>query len=214
MTEYDLQVAKRFLETTMILTVDPTTVKNLTVWFLPKCEEMADVILGDKLQKPYVQESKVPLSNTPTKISPETLVFWENIADPNLLVRAICSSDWVQYPRTVLALLAGFRKDVDNWYTHANSDFRRILNRIDYSCWYGNNGFLDGKDITPMDYAMLQSYVLYRFGIGENGGFLNGAQWRSIPESIRKILLSRMFVKPNTIPAKMNTNNLASLMEK
>lgn len=215
----ELQIAKSFMESSMKLTVDQTTVFNLRVWFLPKCDDLVNVMTGNKLNVPYIQESKIPITAS-TKISPETLVLWENIDDENLFVRTICTSDWMSYPITILTLLSGFKKDT-NWYNHATGDFRRILKDIGYvyNPYYWDDesrrvGFLNGKTISQKDYNMLQGYIFCRFGVDPNGGFITPAQWESIPGCIRRILQRRIVVKPFNTSTTIRCIDLMSVMSK
>lgn len=212
-------IAKNFLESSMKLTVDKTDIPNLWVWFLPKCETLVELMTGNALSVPYVQESKIPITAS-TKISPETLVLWENIEDENLLVRTICTSDWRDYPITVLTLLAGFRKDT-NWFNPATGDFRRILQAIgyNYTTWYYNDedralGFLQGKKISPKDYEMLQNYIYCRLGVDQNGGFISPAQYASLPICIQRIMNRRIAVKPFNLPERMNCVDLMTVLRK
>ena len=211
--------AKNFLESSMKLTVDKTSVSNLRVWFLPKCETLVDLMTGNKLSVPYVQESKIPITAS-TKISPETLVLWENIEDENLLVRTICTSDWKDYPITILTLLSGFRKDT-NWFNPATGDFRRILHDIGYAynTWYYSDddralGFFNGKRISPKDYEMLQNYIYCRLGVDQNGGFVSPAQWGSLPICVQRIMNRRIAVKPFNLPEEMNCVDLVTVLRK
>ena len=213
-----MQVARDFMTSSMKLTVDDTKIPKLTVWFLPKCEELTNMITGNAAPVPYVQESKVPIIAS-TKISPETLVLWENISDENLFVRTICTSDWQDYPVTLITLLSGFRRDT-NWYNPATGDFRRILKAIGYEYsyyYYGDEKkleFLGGKNISQKDYEMLQGYIYCRFGVDQNGGFMTQSQWDTIPDCVRRILQKRVVVKPYVLPTRMNCSDLASIMEK
>lgn len=215
----ELQIARSFLESSMKLTVDNTTNTSLKVWFLPKCDEIVNVMTGNKLNVPYVQESKVQITAS-TKISPETLVLWENIDDENLFVRTICTSDWRSYPITILVLLTGFKKDI-NWYNPATSDFRRILKDIGYGYnpYYWNEedrkvGFLNGKTISKKDYEMLQGYIFCRFGIDKNGGFITPAQWDTIPLCVRRLFQRRIAIKPFDLSTTMKCRDLMSVMDK
>lgn len=212
-------IAKNFLESSMKLTVDKTSISKLQVWFLPRCETLVDLMTWNKLPVPYVQESKIPIVAS-TKISPETLVLWENIEDKNLLVRTICTSDWSEYPITVLTLLAGFRNDT-NWYNPATGDFRRILQSIgyNYTTLYYNDedrvlAFLNGKKISPKDYKMLQSYIYCRFGVDPNGGFITPAQWDSLPICIQRAMNRRIAVKPFDLPERMSCVDLMTVLSK
>lgn len=219
----EIEIAKSFIESSMKLTVDDSALNKLKVWFLPKCEEVVDILSNNKLNVPYIQESKVPI-NPSTIISPETLVLWENIEDENLLVRTICTSDWQKYPVTLLALLFAFRNKT-NWYNVATGDFRRILKAIGYEYdwrehWRYEEDDSDAlrifknKRFTMDDYGMFQKYIYCRFGVDENGGFISGNQWESLPRCIRILLPRRIAVKRISLPAAMTCDELINLASK
>ena len=140
-------------------------------------------------------------------------MFWENINDENLLMRTICTSDWSKYPCTVLTLLAGIKHE-NNWLSGSTGDFRRILNSIGYDYWNsGDRNFLDNRMISKEDYAMLQSYIYYKLGVGENGGFASMKQWNKIPKCVRNIMQRKVALKPFVLPAKMKYDDLKSMSE-
>ena len=213
LSDFEIDIAKKFLKTTMLLTPYDVEETNLRVWFLQKCKDWKDIMTNTKLSIPYIQESQCELT-TSTTINPETLLFWENISDPKLLMGAICSSDWSKYPVTVLCLLTGFRGDNQNWFYHANGDGKRILNSIGYQAWFGrNDDFLKDRRISPEDYEMLQSFVFYRLGINENGGMINMKQWNSLPNVVKKLMQRRVVVKPFKLSSKMSCSNLMSMQD-
>ena len=199
----DLAIVRNFVKNTLGLEPEVTSRSKIKVTFISKCKELEDVMHGNMLKIPYCQESKVPL-DTPTKFCPETLVFWENIDDMNLLVRTICTSDWMEYPVTLLAFLACF-KGGQNWYAYANNDFRRILKQVGYEgYWNLNYIFSDDKYISAKDYGMLQSYILYKLGVDEKGGFVSAKTFeKKIPVELRRIFRRMTAVKPVQIPTRM-----------
>lgn len=185
--------------------------ERVRIWFLPKCGEIRNILEGNTLSNiPYLQESSVPIKAS-TQISPETLMFWENINDANLLVRTICTSDWMDYPVTLLAFLSCFKTGI-NWYANANNDFRRILKSIGYEgYWSSDYLFTNERSITPKDYEMLQSYIIYRLGIDKNGGLVSAKSFTEIPSALRRLLLHKAALKPMTIPARMTLGQVCAL---
>ena len=212
LTDTDLQNIRSYLKTAGFTAADIQR-SNIRVWFMPKCEELMNVMTNAKMPNvPYVQESMVPIKAS-TQFSPETLVFWENISDGNLLARTICTSDWMNYPMTLKAFLAFFKKDI-NWYNFANNDFRRILKSIGYEYYY-NPDYIFNKDayITPEDYEMLQSYLYYKLGLDEKGGMVNAKLFDDkIPPILRKFLRRMTATKPVTIPKRMKLRNLQEIV--
>lgn len=185
--------------------------ERIAVLFMPKCGEIRNILEGNTIANiPYIQESSVQIKAS-TQISPETLVFWEHIDDPNLLVRTICTSDWMEYPITLLAFLSCFKDNV-NWYANANNDFRRILKSIGYEgYWSAENFFINGRIITPKDYDMLQSYIFYRLGIEEDSGMISAKTYMELDSAIRPLLMQKIAVKKMSIPTRMSLGNIKAL---
>lgn len=209
LTEHDLAIVRGFLRDYCNLEPDEVNRSEIKVWFLPKCQEIMDILQGRKLNVPYIQESKVPLK-TSTQITPETLVFWENISDKNLFVRTVCTSDWMDYPITLLAHLTCFYEGC-NWYAYANNDFRRILKEIGYEAYWNLGYLFDNRSISPKDFDMLQKYLFYKMGVDENGGFINSKVFEQIPVELRRYLRRITAVKPMTIPGKMKLTAIENL---
>lgn len=207
-TTDDISRVEKFLAKDDIIS-DHVEKTSVSVWFLPKCDEIRDILSNNMLNVPYLQESKVPVS-VATKISPETLVFWENIKDNNLLVRTICTSDWMDYPITLLVFLSLFRRE-NNWYNYANQDFRRILTAINYEYWGGfrlnNNAML-----SPKDFDMLQRYIYYKFGIDENGGIIDANTFTAIPSSLLPLLNRKIALKPIHLSGPMEIRSVYSMI--
>lgn len=209
LTENDLVNARTFLRDTWGLEPDEVTRSEITVWFIPKCQEIMDVLQDNTKNVLYIRESKVPLS-TSTKISPETLVFWENVSDNNLFVRTVCTSDWMDYPITLLVHLSCFHGDC-NWFAYANGDFRRILNEIGYKAYWNLEYLFQGRNITPKDFDMLQKYVFYKLGVDENGGFVKTKTFEKIPYELRRYIRRMTAIRPMTIPSTMQLTAIENL---
>lgn len=207
LTENDLMSVKKYAQENWGMEADDILRSNIDVWFLPKCDEIKDILQDNMRNVPYIQESRVPIKAS-TQFSPETLVFWENIEDENLLARTICTSDWADYPVTLLAFLICF-KGGRNWYNYANGDFRRILKQIGYETyWNPDYAFQNNsRYITPKDYEMLQSYLMYKLGLDAKGGFVTAKQFEAIvPSALRGFVRRMIAVKPAIIPVKMKLN--------
>jgi hypothetical protein len=211
----DIFKVKNYLATLRNYKFDYSTLNNLKVWFIPKCDELKDVMLGvRKYNAPYLQEHLLPISAS-TKFSPETLMYWKNIAaqDQELLARTICTSDWRKYPVTLLVFL--YTNGKRTWNNFGNSDFRNILNNIGYVYYYGLESALCDEDISPKDYDMLQSYLYYLMGIDEEKGGM--VDQRTIDSVIHKDLLPllqrRYIFKPLHLSTKMKTEAVEELVK-
>ena len=206
----EMDRAKKYLETAMCLEVDDATESVVKVWFIPKCKELEEVMVGNKRTIPYVQESLVPITPS-TTISPETLLFWENMTDMNLLTRTMCTSDWAQYPITILAFMCVMQEKGKMFYGYMTNDFRRLLNNIGWQSYYGFSNYLD-RNITPKDYAMLQSYMFMKLGIGEDGGIVDAKKLPVVQREILNLLQRKMMFKKFEIPATMKLGNIRSTL--
>lgn len=198
---------------------DETQRTKITVWFIPKCEEINEVLTGNELLVPYIQESRVPVTPS-TTISPETLTFWENVTDNNLLARTICTSDWMKYPVTLLCFLVFFKKDV-NWNHFSVGDakssignFRRILEQIGYQYNCYKSWVFRDRYISPEDYAMLQSFLYFKLGVGENGGFVTTSAMNQLNSKLQDILQRRVALAPLTLAAPVTCENLKEMAKK
>lgn len=206
----DIARVRKYLAETLNMKPDCADVANLKVWFIPKCDDLAALMKGTGLSVPYCQESMVPIQAS-TQISPETLVFWENINDENLLTRTICQSDWCDYPVTLLVFLIAFKQN-RNWYNFANQDFRRILNAIGYQAYRDlRYSITNNVVISPKDYAMLQSYLFYRYGVPETGGNMMAHKFSEVPDSLESLMRRTVLVKPMTIPVEMKLGDIRQL---
>lgn len=210
----DIENVKRFLVNLRNYKFDDSELIDKDVWFIPKCEELKEVILNQKRFSlvPYIQESLVPI-NASTKFSPETLMYWRSIAkqDQELLARTICTSDWRDYPNTLLAFL---KTNGDTaWNLVGNADFKNILRVIGYINWYNLEDNLNEHDFKPKDYEMLQSYLYYLFGIDqEKGGVVD---WRTIDSNnawaLMKFLQRRYVFKPLKLTSKTKAIDIKEL---
>ena len=207
----DIEAVRDYLKDVKKLTPDKSQSTNLTVWFIPKCDELADVMNDKYPSRVYCQENKIPIK-APTKISPETLIFWENIDDMNLLARTMCTSDWRDYPVTTLVFLCiKSSKPETNLNVAMTNDFRNLTRTINWVSWYGLESNLCDVNISPKDYAMLQSYIFAKMKLDENGGIVPAKIFNSIPQALRNLLQFRVAIKPMTIPSKMSIEAIEQL---
>ena len=203
----DMEVARDFIIKDTGWRVEEMRATNVEITFIPRSEELKEILCDAKtLNVPYVQESHVPIIAS-THFCPETLTLWENIEDTNLLTRTICTSDWMDYPITLLMFLYIYSKrrgDSVFWGNEGNADFKRILNQIGYASVYLNEwNDVWRKDISAMDYDMLQKYIYYKLGIPETGGMVSAKEVNAIvPNELINYLQHKIVFKPMEIPSK------------
>ena len=216
-TDSDINIVRNYLTALRNYKFDDSSLTKLKVWFIPKCEELKEIMKEEQSFPglPYVQEHLVPISAS-TKFSPETLVYWKNIAaqDQELLARTICTSDWRKYPFTLLAFLKMTRGS-KAWNLVGNGDFKNILTNIGYSQYGSIQNDLDRKTVSPADYEMFQSYLYYLMGIDpEKGGMVDLRTLFSVVGSdILWYLQRRMAFKPLHLSGLMNATALKELVK-
>ena len=215
-TESDIENVKNYLIGLRNYKIDDASCNLCTVWFIPKCDKLKEVMMEAKSHPltPYVQEHLVPIKPS-TTFSPETLLYWKNIAkqDQELLARTICTSDWRKYPFTLLAFLKTNGEKA--WNLVGNSDFRNILNNIRYSQYGSIDGDLNNRTVSPADYNMFQSYLYYLMGIDEEkGGVVDIRTIESnVTRSLLEYLQKRMVFKPLQLSGAMNAKSLKELVK-
>ena len=156
--------------------------------FITKCEDFEDILFEKYTERSYVDETNI-IYNTSTDISPETLTVWSKLDDDHLLEKAVVASNYEKYPMT----LALFLKNTIGLspYTFGYQG-RVVLNAIDYQLVY--RGKADTLRISAEDWNMYQSYLMFKYGVSENGGFST----RKIDREDEPFLRSRMALKPIT----------------
>ena len=213
-TAVDIEAVRDFLTDVKGLTPDKAQSTDIDVWFIPKCDDLCDVMNSVYPSRLYCQENKVPIK-APTNITPETLLFWENMTDMNLLTRTICTSDWREYPFTVMVFLQLKKSMPDSNITaYITTDFRNVINNIGWSYWMDPEYNLNqNRSITPKDYAMLQSYLFAKLGIDERGGVISQKELNRIPRELQELLLFKVALKPQEIPGRLTLSNIRNLVE-
>jgi len=208
----DLDAVRSYLRDVKGFVVDNAQCFNLAVWFIPKCDIICDVLNSTHKERVYCQENKIPIK-APTNICPETLIFWENMTDINLLTRTICTSDWRNYPLTTMVFLSIKQGMPDSNFTrYITGDFRNLINNVGWTYWADLKYNLEGRSVSPKDYKMLQSYLFAKIGVDENGGFVGQKDLNRIPKELQELLLFKVALKPQDIPNKLNLNVIRNIV--
>lgn len=209
----DVDAVRAYLTDVKGFTVDNAQSTDLKVWFIPKCDQLCDVMNSVYPNRVYCQENKVAIK-APTHICPETLIFWENMTDMNLLVRTICTSDWRDYPITMLVFLS-LKQDMpySQFNGYITNDFRGLTSNIGWTYWYALDSNLSGRSISPKDYEMLQAYLFAKMGLDEKGGVVSPKDFNRIPKELQQLLRFKVALKIQDIPGKLSCNNIRKLVE-
>ena len=211
-TSKDLDAVREYLKDVKGLTPDKAQCSDLDIWFIPKCDYLCDIMNSVYPNRVYCQENKIPIK-APTNICPETLLFWENMTDVNLLMRTMCTSDWRNYPITTMVFLC-IKQGMPgtDFSTFMTNDFRTLTNAIGWTYWYNLESNLEGRSISPDDYKMLQAYLFAKIGVDENGGIVGQKDLNKVPKELQELLLFKVALKPQEIPSRVNLNVVRNLV--
>lgn len=178
-------------------------IEGSTCNIVQNCNEYREILLNTYPQRHYVSETRIPL-DSPVTISPETLLLWSRYTDMRLLAKAICASDWKEYPFTVLMMILYEQGAV---VYSGGENMKLVLQQIGYNPNASTSKMILGRTVTPKDWNMLQSYIMKKMGIPETGGFCNFSALNGYSDIIKK----KVAVAPMTIDTPQLTDNLFTL---
>lgn len=146
-------------------------------YFIPNVEEYVEILSGDD-SKRYYSDALLPLKPDVT-VSVETLDAWRRLMrnDFGLFEKSLLNSDARDYPFTVALFLfnesAGSRRLSDK----PLEMLRQMGVLADGACCtrQANPSNWNTRQITVKDWDMAQKWLMYNFGVSENGGFIDKA---------------------------------------
>ena len=206
--ELDLDKIKNRLERHKQTLLTENFSKTISVELLPKCEEWK-AILTDRCSKRFITELRVPLTY-PVQISVDTLMLWKRATDMDLLAKAICASDWKDYPACVLYVLCDHAYISD----HGGQQMKLILDQLHWERYSDAEDILEHEVIQPKDWNMLQDFIMAELGLGPEGGFVSEQKYKDISIDYNNIVRSRIAVKPLKITEPVLFENLTELIAK
>lgn len=150
--------------------------------FIPDYEIYKDVLNCWTSHNRFISETSL-LVNTSLTISPQTLELWERMPD-DMLEKAICSSNWTDYPFTLFNFLCkiGSYNVIHNG---KSGSIKLVRDCIEMA---------QKLPVSPDDWNMYQRYLLYKNGLDEGGGFISLD--KSSTRSKYGLLRCKIAVKP------------------
>lgn len=178
--------------------------------FLPSVEEYRDILTDRHAGYSYLTEESIDVQY-PMEISVETLRIWSHYRDCEMLARQICTSNWVEYPTTLVTFLKQERETV-NMNRYGGANFKMILDKIGYDYWESVDRILEDRIIQPKDWNMLQSYLMSKMGLTDQGGFVSQESYNDTAKMAR-FFRKRMAVKPVMIGQPALYQNLIQMAD-
>ena len=143
--------------------------KELTFWFLKKCETFREILTQPRIwTRKYCFDTNIDLRGNFTDITPESLMVWSKINDNRMLEKAILNSNWQKYPMTVCVFLQREKNSCRYGFSQAG---KVMLDAINFDV-LDRARTLGDQSIDPEDWNLLQSYIMLRVGLDEKGGFI------------------------------------------
>lgn len=181
-------------------------VKGRACYIIPNYEVYSEILQKTYPNRKYCYEHSVSI-DYPTEINMETLKVWEKYSDFNMLAKAIISSNWTEYPATLLVFINNEAKMVQYYGGQAMKD---VLNQIGFDKYARTENILEGSVIEPKDWNLLQEWSLYKLGVPKTGGYANMDDGSEYKRFVRE----KRACAPLYISSGVEFSNLKAMMEK
>lgn len=175
---------------------------SFKVYFMPKCEEYREIYLDPK-KYDYVLDDTVELQGA-TDISIETLEIWRRMDSEQVFQKSVLNSNWKQYPCTLAVFLTS---EKDDFCYKPTGQWAWLLSQIHYSAF--EHDITCAEMVTsPEDWNMLQKWIMHRLDVSDNGGYVRFEDFDKCPYDYKKLLSSRMYVRPVFVQDEATFKNL------
>lgn len=178
--------------------------KKATIY--PFCQEYIDILENTYPGRKYIMEKDVNL-DYPVTINLETLKLWKRHTDMDMLRKAICASDWREYPVTLCLFLMNEHPFID---IRANEALKFILEQIGFVKDPHYLWTTSPRMVYPKDWNLLQAYIMSELGVPETGGFVNPDTYNNT--GYKDLYRSKYAVAPLTITEPILFKNLKTLL--
>jgi hypothetical protein len=176
--------------------------------FISKCQEYHDLINGTYPSRNYIFENNVNLYDIPVQITVENLLLWEKVDDRNLLRKTILNSNWREYPLTLCVFLRLYHRYIDST---SDIPFKQVMRQIKYESDFNIQHLVEGIQVEPQDWNMLQMYILAKMGLKEEKGFVNVHDYLDV-EKLRQFIPMKVAVRTLKIDQPMLVDNLLEMI--
>lgn len=209
-TESDWTLLQQHFKNRNLTFFQESFFKNGICQFLPNIEEYKDILTLKYPRREYRSEISISI-NYPMEFNAETLSIWSHYSDYEMLARQICASNWTEYPSTLVAFLMNEWPTV-NMKNFGGVNFKMVLETIGYDYYDDIDNVLEDRIIQPKDWNMLQTYLMTKMGLPEQGGFVNQDSYKEAVK-IAKYFYKRAAVKPMMIETPMLYQNLTMMAD-
>lgn len=163
-------IKKAFDERGMTMLTDDPNIKRYC-YFIPKYDIYEEILCNERPDRAYCTETYLYI-DYPTEINLETLQLWSRYSskDTDALRKAILTSNWKDYPLTMLMFIE--RKNSDLAF-QPDQQFKLVLDTIGYDHYHCINDECSGRMISPEDWKLAQEFIITNIGLPKEGGFIS-----------------------------------------
>ena len=186
-----------------------------SAYFIPKVEEYVEILSGDE-SKRYYSDVLLPLKPDVT-VSIETLDAWRRLMknDFGLFEKSLLNRDARDYPLTITLFLENEPCGVEV-FSDKPLEMLRQMGVIPVGKRYNRHARVSNlahKEITVKDWDMAQRWLMYNFGVDENGGFTDSpyANAYALCCNNYKLIRQRTAVAPIRITHPMTLEDIAAI---
>ena len=175
--------------------------------FLPQYEDYKSILTG-QLSKDYVFEQNVEV-DCPIEINLDTLHVWKYCKDEEILAKAICNSNWKDYPALLCVFLEEKCPHIEYF---GGRNTKLVLDQIGYDRNMNLDSMLADRTIEPKDWNLLQDYIMDELGVSESGGYIDRESANENKQCL-KLVRDRRVVAPLKINTPLLYENISSMLK-
>ena len=183
--------------------------QKLFVSFLRNVEEHKDLfeLKGESANRKYVYDSDLPLTPS-TVLSAENLSIIERVPDKRTALKLLMQTDFKKYPfTTCMFLYYGIQAGYGYKYGDQVNWMMRTVKLDQFE-----NGEKYPVPIQPEDFALFQSYLMYKLGVSESGGYITDDKRDSISSDCFEFVAHRTAIKSTKIDHPMSFNDIKTII--
>ena len=183
--------------------------RKLFVSFLRNVEEHKELfeLKGEPANHKYVYDSDLLLTPS-TVLSAENLSIIERIPDKRTALKLLMQTDFQKYPFTTCMFLF-YGIDADYGYKYGDQ-VNWMMRTVKLDQFENDEEY--PVPIQPEDFALFQSYLMYKLGVADSGGYITDDKLNSINSDCFEFVAHRTAIKPTKINHPMSFDAIKTII--